>query len=218
MTAARRPPEAAATDGTGDRPGKPGVNPLRVRKSGVDPIDSERNLATIAHAVAEGRFVLAYIHQHYWAEDWHDVPDWLTPFARDCVTAGAAAVVVHGVPLLQGIEIFRERPILYGLGNFVFHTHQPHKYPGSEAWEGLVVTARFDTTPALTELKLQPIVFGQHPALSTDDQALQAPLIARPDTAEQILQRVSRASSSFPLGVRIDTRSGTATWGEGVNG
>ena len=37
------------------------------------------------------------------------------------VDAGADIVVMHGAPLLHGVEIYRGRPIFYDLGNFIYN-------------------------------------------------------------------------------------------------
>ena len=47
-------------------------------------------------------------------------PEWLKTWAHAEVEAGADIVVMHGAPLVHGVEIYRGRPIFYDLGNFIF--------------------------------------------------------------------------------------------------
>jgi poly-gamma-glutamate synthesis protein (capsule biosynthesis protein) len=47
--------------------------------------------------------------------------DWLKKWVHAEVDAGADIVIMHGAPLLHGIEIYRGRPIFYDLGNFIYN-------------------------------------------------------------------------------------------------
>ncbi|CAH8247897.1 CapA family protein [Paenibacillus melissococcoides] len=41
-------------------------------------------------------------------------------FARLCIDEGAHAVVGHGPHIVRGIKVYKDRPIFYSLGNFIF--------------------------------------------------------------------------------------------------
>jgi len=45
----------------------------------------------------------------------------LQEFAHRCIDAGAHAVIGHGPHLLRPIEMYKNRPIFYSLGDFVIH-------------------------------------------------------------------------------------------------
>src|SRR5690606_4156111 len=49
-----------------------------------------------------------------------------------CIDEGAHAILGHGPHILRGIEIYKERPIFYSLGNFIFQndtvTHLPQDF------------------------------------------------------------------------------------------
>jgi hypothetical protein len=47
--------------------------------------------------------------------------DYQQPLGRVLVDAGADAVVGHHAHVVHGVELYRGKPILYGLGNFLFH-------------------------------------------------------------------------------------------------
>lgn len=49
----------------------------------------------------------------------------LINLCRDLIDSGAAAVVCHHPHVPQGIEIYRDRPIAYSLGNFLFDWSSP---------------------------------------------------------------------------------------------
>ena len=49
--------------------------------------------------------------------------DFLKEFAHFCIDSGAHMVVGHGPHLLRPIEIYKERPIFYSLGDFVLELY-----------------------------------------------------------------------------------------------
>ena len=74
----------------------------------------------IAAARKRADFVIATLH---WGTEARPGPDPLQRnLAHWCLDAGADMVVGHHPHVLQGIEIYRGRPIVYSLGNFVFPT------------------------------------------------------------------------------------------------
>ena len=58
-------------------------------------------------------------------------PHFLTDFAHWTIDQGCAAFVGHGPHFLRGIEIYKNRPIFYSLGNFIFQNESvlwlPHE-------------------------------------------------------------------------------------------
>jgi poly-gamma-glutamate capsule biosynthesis protein CapA/YwtB (metallophosphatase superfamily) len=80
--------------------------------------DLRRLVKCVQEAARGADAVLVSIHSH---EGEKDTPaDFLVTFARACVDAGAHAVIGHGPHVLRGIEVYRNRPIFYSLGNFIF--------------------------------------------------------------------------------------------------
>ena len=60
--------------------------------------------------------------------------DFLVTFARAMVDAGADMFVGHGPHVLRGIEIYKGKPILYSLGDFIFQNETLLRLP-SENYE-----------------------------------------------------------------------------------
>ncbi|TBL79444.1 CapA family protein [Paenibacillus thalictri] len=92
--------------------------------------DMRRMLVRIAEAKRQADYVLVSIHAHEMEADAKDKPaDFLKTFARACIDGGAHAVIGHGPHIVRGIEIYKNRPIFYSLGNFIFQndtvTHLP---------------------------------------------------------------------------------------------
>ena len=161
-----------------------------------DPGDVERNLRAIESAAKQSDRVIVYIHHHQWEPRWEEVPRWFQRFARDCVDAGAGAVVSHGVPMLQGIEVYKGAPLLYGLGNFIFHTYQPAKYTDERIWQSVVAKAFFGDG-GLDRIELHPIAIKGR-----------VPHLVRGGEGEKILRRLASMSEAFGTRIRIEDGRG----------
>jgi poly-gamma-glutamate synthesis protein (capsule biosynthesis protein) len=86
------------------------------------PIDlRDRRAATLLDAVAREREAVdLLIVSAHWGGNWGvDVPRNHRAFARELVDAGADVVFGHSPHIVRGVEVYRDRPILYGAGDFV---------------------------------------------------------------------------------------------------
>ena len=63
-------------------------------------------------------------------------PEFVRRFAHAAIDAGATIFVGHGWHRTMGIEIYKGRPIIYGIGNFVAHSEFMSNVPydSYEAW------------------------------------------------------------------------------------
>lgn len=84
--------------------------------------DMSRIQKSIYEAQMQADYVLISIHAHEISGDKKENPaDFLQEFAHKCIDAGAHAVIGHGPHLLRPIEIYKNRPVFYSLGDFVIH-------------------------------------------------------------------------------------------------
>src|SRR5207244_6087973 len=51
----------------------------------------------------------------------HNTPDFLIELAHQVIDNGADAFVGHGVHNLRGVEIYKGKPIFYGVSSFFYH-------------------------------------------------------------------------------------------------
>jgi poly-gamma-glutamate synthesis protein (capsule biosynthesis protein) len=188
---------------------RPGVNHVAQRDGVVDPIDSERILKAIKTAAAKGDWVIVYQHDHYWAPDWQDTPEWKKRWCRACIDAGASAFISHGVPLLHGIEIYKKRPIFYGLGNFIFHLsievqgNVPTQYQQTECWQSVVAGCEFKGGE-LQALQLEPITLKSDEGFGEGHYKLHGnPRFAEGREAADILTRLQRLSRAVGTDIEI---------------
>lgn len=83
-----------------------------------------------------------------------------TRFLIDC---GADGVIVHHAHRISGLEIYRDRPIFFGLGNFLFATSakNAHWHEGLLATVTVARTAEgVSVTPGIHPLAVDPTTFA----------------------------------------------------------
>jgi poly-gamma-glutamate capsule biosynthesis protein CapA/YwtB (metallophosphatase superfamily) len=232
-------PEASAT---ADRPG---VNELRIEagdrenEATVDlpgapentpnPQDSQRILQSIRDARKQADVVIVYQHNHVFGN--HSFAtiftegmqerlapnDWLKKWTHAEVDAGADIVVMHGAPLLHGVEIYRGKPIFYDLGNFIYNVPPTLTYIDEPmSWESAVAYVQFQgrtlQSVAIRPVVLNPIGEGQpdmHNAYASN-QFLHTRGLPSPATdarAGYILDRLAELSK--PFGTRFERKGDT---------
>lgn len=102
----------------GSRPpaNRPGVPPKIV--TWADPEDLRRLAADIAALRALADVVVASFH---WGLH-REVLQYMTEIGHAAIDAGADLVIGHGPHYALPVEVYRGKPIYYGLGSFSFHT------------------------------------------------------------------------------------------------
>lgn len=175
-----------------------------------DPLDAQRILASLKLAAQKADLVIAYQHDHYWEPDWQRTPDWKRRWARRCIDAGAHAYISHGVPLVHGVEIYKQRPIFYGLGSFILQnrlsTAAIERSPISKmrstepaVWESVVADCLF-RSGKLTNLRLEPMACEES---GSPADTLGRPSLVYGQRARAILERVRTLSAPFGTSVAI---------------
>ena len=129
----------------------------------INKEDINRNLKNIKTAQQFSDYVFVYLHQHHWEPDWQKTPKWVQEFAHDCIDAGATAFIGHGVPMLHGVEIYKDRPIFYSLGNFIFHIHHD-RARDPKIWESVVSVSEYENKK-IKKIRFYPIALGGEEAI-----------------------------------------------------
>ncbi len=84
--------------------------------------DMERLSRAIYEAKSQADYILVSIHGHEVFGTSKETPaEFLVEFAHRCIDLGAHAVIGHGPHLLRPLEIYKNRPIFYSLGDFMLH-------------------------------------------------------------------------------------------------
>ena len=189
---------------------RPGVNLLRVN----DQDDWERNLAAIRRAASNADVVLVYQHFQVDADAvqpgnpyGHSLVDnltaWQERWARASIDAGATAYVAHGSPEHKGVEIYKGRPIFYGLGNFIFHSRQPVGHYEKDVWQSVIVevTVRGDSVDSVSFVPIE-LDEGTPGEFFLEKRGF--PEVADEATGLSILTRLAELSEAYGTQVKLD--------------
>ena len=242
---------------TGERPG---VNELRVEAGGREneatedlpgaaantpnPEDSRRILQSIREARQRADLVIVYQHNHVFGNRsfstifTEGMPErlapnpWLTKWTHDEIDAGADIVVMHGAPLLHGVEVYRGRPIFFDLGNFIYNVPPTLTYIDEPmAWESVVASVQFEAGSrnasqrpgqrSLKSISFRPVVLNnigdgqpdvQNPYTSNPFLHTRGlPVPASGARAGYILERLAIASKPFGTTMVITGETATIT-------
>jgi poly-gamma-glutamate synthesis protein (capsule biosynthesis protein) len=115
---------------------RPGIPPVVVTWADADSLRAFTE--DVAALRANADVVVASCH---WGLG-KDVLAYMREIAHAAIDAGAAIVVGHGPHYSLPVEVYRGKPIFYGLGSFSFHTGHGGRQHGD--WIGMMAQARFD--------------------------------------------------------------------------
>jgi poly-gamma-glutamate synthesis protein (capsule biosynthesis protein) len=100
--------------------------------------DLEAIASWIPEAKARADIVIVSFHAHEDGGDKETPAEFLRIFARRMVDEGADVVVGHGPHLIRGMEMYRDVPIFYSLGNLIGQNDLTFKLP-SDSYEAFRV-------------------------------------------------------------------------------
>ena len=96
----------------------------------IKDVDVERVKRAIHEARLQADYVIISVHSHELSGDAKENPSkFLIDFAHTCIDAGASAIVGHGPHLLRPIEVYKDCPIFYSLGDFVLQLYNVELAP-----------------------------------------------------------------------------------------
>jgi poly-gamma-glutamate synthesis protein (capsule biosynthesis protein) len=92
--------------------------------AGILPLDLEIMLEDVGRA--KGSADLVFVSLHWGFENQPSVHPRQIEIAHQLIEAGADCIIGHHPHVPHGIEIYRNKPVLYSLGNFIFsHSKRP---------------------------------------------------------------------------------------------
>ena len=108
-------------------------------RTACDENDVEENLRQMREARRQADWVIMSLHnQDMIGRSWLKAekrteitvqPDFVRDFARRCIDEGADVFAGHGPHILMGIELYREKPIFYSLGNLIMENETLRHVP-----------------------------------------------------------------------------------------
>lgn len=92
--------------------------------SSVNKKDMERVEKAIYEAKLQADYIMISVHSHQINGTAKECPaEFLKVFAHRCIDAGAHAILGHGPHLLRPIEVYKDCPIFYSLGDFILQLY-----------------------------------------------------------------------------------------------
>ncbi|WP_094671891.1 CapA family protein [Hydrocoleum sp. CS-953] len=123
------------------------------------------------------------IVNYHWGVELSEYPgDWQMNIARMTIDQGADLVVGHHPKVLQGAEIYKGRPIVYSLGNFIFGdtSNQESDYKTA------VLKVSLSSKPEKMKIEFLPVEVNQY-----------QPQIVKGEKGKEILKHIAEISSVF---------------------
>jgi len=154
----------------------------------MDPGDLRENLRSMRNGKYLSEFEIATIHAHQGpitAQQWlfeDQTPEFLVDLAHQAIDNGADMFVGHGPHVLRGIQIYKGKPIFFGLGEFFYQWQHfdsallsgswPQTAGGGRGGRGGAAGARADDpiVDVRVSAGLRPINFEAMIALSRYDK------------------------------------------------
>ena len=199
--------------------------------------DAARIVHAIKEASAQADIVLVSHHTHERKGMDKELPaDFARDFAHLCIDSGAAAYIGHGPHIWRGIECYRQKPIFYSLGDFIFQNdfveRQPTEFydiydlgPENSVAEGLAIRSDHGRRGLAADKR---VFQSALPSFTVEDGQIRTitlqplslgfkaphaikgrPSLASEPEASEILQHI--AALSRPYGTHIDIRGGIGT-------
>ena len=195
--------------------------------------DIDDNLKWIRDARRMADWVMVSFHVHGAGPSRDEPPEHSKIFARACIDAGADVFIGHGPHRDCGIELYKGKPILYSLGNFIqqadtvrwtpsdslaryglgagntpadfydLRSSKKKQQPNARRWESAVAMVRFNDK-RLQEIRLHPIELG----LGLPRYQRGRPVLAESngEAAQRVLNNIQRLSE--PFGTKIAVENG----------
>jgi len=171
---------------------RPGVPPLN--RPGVPPaIVTWADAASLAAFTADVRTLRTradiIVASHHWGLA-EDVLDYQVEIAHAAIDAGADVIVGHGPHYACAVEMYRAKPIFYGLGSFSFHTGHGGRAHGD--WVGMLARLTFDDA-ALKEVAFSLVRHDEGNATYVCDPHLDR------EAVEQITRRCEARGTALTI-------------------
>ena len=163
---------------------RPGVPPIVVTWADRAYLAALR-ATTSRRCAAQADIVVASCH---WGLG-EEVLDYMTEIAHAAIDAGADIVIGHGPHYSLPVEIYRGKPIFYGLGSFSFHTGHGGRRHGD--WIGMMARGRDRARAASTAARFR---FVRH---NERNETVPCPLADEGATLDRLTER------STALGARL---------------
>jgi poly-gamma-glutamate synthesis protein (capsule biosynthesis protein) len=201
----------------------------------VDADDIAALRGSVRQAKQNSDAAVLALHTHEPGNHSAEPPPFMRELAHAAIDEGADVVLGHGPHQLRGIEIYRNRPIFYSLGNFIFMQNRqfpltreawqrvgldPAQHTPAEmleakrlkgplaerAWyESAAVSVRLERNGSVREIRIHPLTLTYDTPRDSDRGT---PRLASEEVGQQILQRLRELSEPYGTTITLDGAHG----------
>ena len=176
--------------------------PLQTRLGGGPPANRP-GIPALTHTWADAKSLAEFtgdlrglraaanvvVVSHHWGLS-EDVLEYQVEIAHAAIDAGADVVMGHGPHYACAVEMYRGKPIFYGLGSFSFHTGHGGRAHGD--WVGLLARLTFDDA-ALAEVAFSLVRHDERNQTYLCDPSLDK------EAVEQITRRCDKLGTPLAI-------------------
>ncbi|SRR6056297_673141 len=135
----------------------------------------------------KSRVDLVAVSLHWGIEESNSETEGQREMAHALIDAGADIIIGHHPHVIQGLEIYRERPIIYSLGNYIFDQNDENNKQG--------MVAEIETFGGKIE------AISLHPLYVKDKRE---PIVPQGEKLEEVLGKIKRLSAE--MGTELENR------------
>jgi Bacterial capsule synthesis protein PGA_cap len=189
-----------------------------------DPLDLAEISGWVRDARQRADVVIVSVHTHEAGLSPRDPSEFIREFAHQMIDSGADTVAGHGCHFLRGVEMYRGKPVFYGLGNIVSQIELSVMVPAEDYARVPAADRASPSRYFAARSKGGTVLFAPHrkywesvvPVLTFDDGALVSavlhpvdlgfgaalhcrgrPQVAEPDRGAEIVCEVARMSAAY---------------------
>jgi poly-gamma-glutamate synthesis protein (capsule biosynthesis protein) len=200
----------------------------------MNTYDRDALLRAVREARRQADYVVFTIHAHENADGMDDQAagdpaDFLVQLAHDVIDAGADVFQGTGPHCLRGVEVYRGKPVFYGLAVFLFKGNvvltqdqrtesygaagerqtdianpKDQSFRYSESWDDSVIAMTTFSKGRLADIRLYPIEHGRDQGPAPEERTQ----LAGNDKALRILKDLQRLSAPYHTKIDIDNFTG----------
>ncbi len=153
---------------------------------GILPMDRELMLEDIKSARRRADFI--FVSLHWGFEDQPTVHPKQTEIAHLLIDSGADGIIGHHPHVPHGIEVYKKKPVIYSLGNFIFGFYEPK-------WTDNILAEVIIEEKSIRGIIIYPI--------SGRGRDLYQPEVLNGHRANSLLQELKMRSAVFNTGIAI---------------
>lgn len=120
---------------------------------GVNLLAADKLLSQVKYLKERNKDIFIIFYPH-WGKNYKPVMDYQKKMAHELIDAGVDLIIGHGSHTVQEIELYKDKCIVYSIGNFIFNAPGRYRSTGAKPY---ALMAMLTVTQKDKYLKLYPV-------------------------------------------------------------